>query len=271
MRLPINSASVREILLRHDPVAAWPGAGVREDGYADAAELAANSLHNMLGVGHVWTVVADAIDHQYPGFYRAVRSGDQELQRRIGLVAREIWDRHGNIVPRPPSVRQVPSDPPPEPPPGPEMVAEAGALEAWLRDMEGRLEAESVLPVPERQSAAAMRSVLEGLLDAYSDGSDNEREEARLAFSRFPLCCHQLSSFASSQHAGLLGLDPARALRQALLAESLLDMHVDWRDELLLIQALKQRAETLKLPYSEMLEFAAARSSSRTADFLRNA
>ena len=105
MRLPINSASVREILLRHDPVAAWPGAGVREDGYADAAELAANSLHDMLGVGHVWTVVADAIDHQYPGFYRAVRSGDQELQRRIGLVAREIWDRHGNIVPRPPSVR----------------------------------------------------------------------------------------------------------------------------------------------------------------------
>ena len=60
MRLPINSASVREILLRHDPVAAWPEAGARDDGYADAAELAASSLRNMLGVGHVWTVVADA-------------------------------------------------------------------------------------------------------------------------------------------------------------------------------------------------------------------
>jgi hypothetical protein len=41
--------------------------------------------------------------------------------------------------------------------------------------------------------------------------------------------------------------------------------------ELLLIQALMQRAETLKLPYRELLELAAARSSSKTADFLRNA
>jgi hypothetical protein len=32
-----------------------------------------------------------------------------------------------------------------------------------------------------------------------------------------------------------------------------------------------QRAETLKLPYRELLELAAARSSSKTADFLRNA
>jgi hypothetical protein len=271
MRLPINSASVREILLRHDPVAAWSDADARDHGYADAAELAASSLRNMLGVGHVWTVVADAIDRQYPGFYRAVRSGDPELERRIGLVAREIWDRHGNIIPRPTSVRQVPSGPLPEPPPAPEMVAEAGVLEGWLREMEGRLDAERVLPVPERQSAAAMRSVLEGLVEAYSDGSDGEREEARLAFSRFPLCCYQLASFAGIQYAGLLGPDPARALRHALLAESLLDIHFDWRDELLLIQALKQRAETLKLPYSELLELAAARSSSKTADFLRNA
>ncbi len=271
MRLPINSASIREILMKHDPVAALPGAGARDDGYADAAELAASSLRNMLGVGHVWTVVADSIDRQYPGFYRAARSGDHELQRRIGLVAREIWDRHGNIFPRPPRVRQIPSGPLPEPPPAAEMVAETGLLEGWLREMEGRLEAERGLPLPERQSAAAMRSVLEGLVDAYCDASDGEREEARLAFSRFPLCCYQLSSFAGGQHASLLGPDPARSLRHALLAESLLDLHLDWRDELLLIQALKQRAEALNLPYSELLDIAAARSSSKTADFLRNA
>jgi hypothetical protein len=113
--------------------------------------------------------------------------------------------------------------------------------------------------------------MLAGLVDAYSDASDDEREEARLAFSRFPLCCYQLSSFAGLQHADLLGPDPTRALRHALLAESLLDMHLDWRDELLLIQALKRRAETLKLPYRELLELAAARSSSKTADFLRHA
>ena len=116
-----------------------------------------------------------------------------------------------------------------------------------------------------------MQAALPGLVDGYLAASDAEREAARLAFSRFPRCCHQLSGFAARQHAGLEGPDPAGALRQALAAESLLDLHLDWRDELLLIQGLKRRAEVLNLPYAELLDLAAARSSTQTADFLRKA
>lgn len=271
MRQPINAASIRELLVTHDPLAAWPAAGPGTDGYELVADLAANSLGNMLGLGHAWTVVTDVIDLQYPGFYRAVRAGDPELQRRIALVAREIWDRHGNLYPRPPSIRRLPSGPPPEPPPAAILLAEPEILEDWLRVMEVRLEGETSLPPAERKSAAAMQSMLPRFVDAYFDGAHQEREDARLAFSRFQLCCHQLSGFAGLQHAGLQGTDPARALRHGLVAESLLDMRLDWRDELLLIQALKARAHTLELPYRELVELAAARSSPRTAEFLRNA
>lgn len=270
MRQPITAASIREILVREDPLATWPAAKPSRD-YEQAAELAASGLHNMLGLGHAWTVVADAIDRQQPGFYQALRAGDPELTRRLGLVAREIWDRHGNLLPRPPRVNAPISRPPPEPLPAPLLVAGPEHLEAWLRVMEAGLEAEGPLPAPERQFALAMQAVLPELVDEYLAATDAEREAARLSFSRFQRCCHQLSGFAGRQHAGLEGPDPAAALRRALAAESLLDLRLDWRDELLLIQALKRRALALNLPYAKLLERAAACSSDRTADFLRQA
>lgn len=269
--MPINAGSIREILLRHDPLAAWPAATPNRDGYEGAAERAGAGLRRMLGLGQVWTVVADALDLQHPGFYRAVRSENPELQRRLGLVARELWDRHGNLHPRLPSSHQAPTGPPPDAPAASVLIADPEVLENWLREMEAQLEAERDLPPSERAAAVAMGALLAEIVDAYFDAADGEREEVRLAFSRFRLCCYQLSRFAGRQHAGLSGPDPAGALRRALVAESLLDMQLDWRDELLLIQALKRSAEARGLPYAEMVELAAARSSPRTAHFLRNA
>ena len=271
MRLPITAASIREILVREDPLATWPAAKPDPDGYEQTAEMAASGLQNMLGLGHARTVVADAIDRRQPGFYQALRAGDPELGRRMGRVAHEIWDRHGVLIPRPP--RSPGPDPGaiPEPTPTAVLIARPDVLEAWLRSMEAGLDAEGALPPPQRHFGPVLQAALPGLVDGYLAASDGEREAARLAFSRFQRCCHQLSGFAGRQHAGLEGPDPAGALRQALAAESLLDLHLDWRDELLLVQALKRRAELLNLPYAELLEMAAARSSTLTADFLRKA
>ena len=259
------------MLVRADPLATWPPAKPGRDGYKQTSELAANGLRRMLGLGHAWTVVADAIDRRHPGFYQALRAGDPELRRRMSVVASEIWDRHGNLFPRPPRLPGRASGPQPPPPPATMLIGQPGVLEGWLRALEAGLGAESALPVDERQSALAMQSVLPGLVDHYLSASDAEREAARLAFSRFHLCCYQLSRFAGHQHAGLEGPDPAGALLRALTAESLLDLHLDWRDELLLVQALKRRAAVLDLPYAELVEEAATCSSAPTADFLRKA
>ena len=271
MSLPVRAASVREILVKHDPLASWPAAGPNPDGYQAVAERTADGLVRMLGLGHAWTVVTDAIDLEHPGFYRAARAGDPELTRRIGLVAREIWDRHANIVPRPPAVRTAAATPSPTPPPAALLLADPALLEGWLRAMEVQLEGETGLPVAERAAAKLMQSVLSAIVDAYFEATDGEREGARLAFSRFRLCCYQLGGFAGRQLANLEGPDPDRALRQALTAESLLDMQLDWRDELLLIQDLKRRAGAMGLAYGDRLEEAAARSSARTGEFLRQA
>ena len=271
MSLPVSAASVREILVKHDPLASWSAAGPNPDGYQAVAARTADGLVRMLGLGHAWTVVTDAIDLQHPGFYQAARAGDSELTRRIGLVAREIWDRHANLVPRPPAVRTAAATLSPTPPAAALLLADPGLLESWLRAMEVQLEAETGLPVAERAAATLMQSVLAAIIDAYFEATDGERESARQAFSRFRLCCYQLGGFAGRQLGKLAGPDPRGALRLALTAESLLDMQLDWRDELLLIQDLKRRAEVVGLPYGDLLEEAAARSSARTAEFLRQA
>jgi len=269
-RVPVN-AGIREVLTRHDPLAAWVAVDSNPDRYQAASELAAAGLANMLGLGHAWTVIADSLDLEHPGLYQALRGGDPELERRIGLVAREIWDRHGLIHPRPPRIPRITQGPLPAPPPAAILLAEPDLLAGWLRKMEGVLDAEGSVPAAERPGTAALQSMLPEFLDAYAEGSGSQREQARIAFSRFRLCCHRLGGFAGQQHAGLDGPEPESALRRGLLAESLLDMQLDWRDELLLIQALKTRAAELELPYLESIEMAANRSSERTAEFLRNA
>jgi hypothetical protein len=53
------------------------------------------------------------------------------------------------------------------------------------------------------------------------------------------------------------------------MAESLLDMGTDWRDELLVLRHARDTAASAGLPFAERAEDAAAASSPRTATFLR--
>jgi hypothetical protein len=49
----------------------------------------------------------------------------------------------------------------------------------------------------------------------------------------------------------------------------MLDMGLDWRDELLLLRDLRRRAEAAGVPFAALVHQAAACSSQRTAAFLR--
>lgn len=70
----VPEAWVREVLERHDPLGAWAGGEVRSgpgEPRPDAAvaAVAAGRLDRLLGLGHIWTVVADALDEVHRGFY----------------------------------------------------------------------------------------------------------------------------------------------------------------------------------------------------------
>lgn len=79
---------------------------------------------------------------------------------------------------------------------------------------------------------------------------------------------YQLAGFAGRQLAAIAGPGGKVALRHALLAESLLDQGLDWRDELLLLRDLRERSRTAGLPFDALFAEAAACSSAGTSDFL---
>ena len=261
---------LREVLERHDPLATWPpGEGHPRD-YRGASELAVTRLRRVLGVGHIWTVVADAIDAGHRGFYRAAVADDGEMRLRLGKIAREVWDSHNWSSPRERTALPLPQGPLP-PAPGPQtLITDGAVLARWLALVEDWLEAESDQPDRDaRQMAPAFRAALAGLVLAYGAAGEEQREEARLAFSRHLRARYQLAWFAGEQLALLAGREGVVALRRALLAESLLDQGLDWRDELMLLRDLRDRSRAAGIPFDDLLADAAACSSTRTAEFLR--
>ena len=260
---------LREALVRHDPLGAWAPAGTRSSDYAREAEDAVSGMQRILGVGHIWTIVADAIDGHHRGFYRAAHADQGELRRRLSSVSREAWDRQGGpFLAARPALRALEKRPPPTPP-VPALIADGDTLTRWLREIELRLEAESdQTDWSARTAARGLREMLPELVTAYLAASMRQREEARLAFSRFHRVRHQLGGFAAQQLADVRGEQGELALRRALLTESLLDLGFDWRDELLLLRDLRQRSRAAGLPFDELVAEAAACSSAPTADFL---
>gem|GEM_PF-3009703 len=260
---------LREALVRHDPLGAWAPAGTRSSDYAREAEEAVSGMRRILGVGHIWTIVADAIDGLHPGFYRAARADQGELQGRLSNVSREAWDRQGGpFLAARPALQPLEAPPPPAPP-VPELIADSDTLTQWLRELELGLEAESdQADRSARTAAKGLREVLPGLVTAYLAATESQREEARLAFSRFRRVLHELGGFAAQQLAEVTGTQGELALRRALLTESLLDLCLDWRDELLLLRDLRQRSRAAGLLFDELVAEAAACSSTRTAKFL---
>jgi hypothetical protein len=78
----------------------------------------------------------------------------------------------------------------------------------------------------------------------------------------------QVSNFVARQSRSLDGDNPTEALRNALVAESILDLGIDSRDELLSVRELRRNAESAGLPFESLVRQAAAYSSPRTAKFL---
>ena len=226
-------------------------------------------MRRILGVGHIWTIVADAIDGLHPGFYREARADQGELRGRLSNVSREAWDRQGGpFLAARPALQPLEAPPPPAPPVS-ELIADSDTLTQWLRELELGLEAESdQADRSARTAAKGLREVLPGLVTAYLAASESQREEARLAFSRFRRVLHELGGFAAQQVAEVTGTQGELALRRALLTESLLDLCLDWRDELLLLRDLRQRSRAAGLLFDELVAEAAACSSTRTARFL---
>jgi hypothetical protein len=268
----ITAARLQEILVRHDPLAAWPPATRSARDYRQPAQLAAEGLREILGLGHVRMVVADALDQIHPGLYQALDQGDRELGQRLGRVAKDIWDDHAHHVGRTrrgENQRAAPVAAAPAPPPVANLVADSDILTTWLRDIEEQLYAERNAPGRElRAAASALRATLPALADAYFDASDDQRTVMRLAFSRFRRVQHQLSAFAAVQLSHVQGPAGVAALRRALLLESILDLGIDWRDELLLLRDLRRKAEAAGLPFGDLIMQAAARSSPRTTKIL---
>jgi hypothetical protein len=251
---------LRDVLERHDPLGAWPPTATLERDYRRVAELAAQDLTRIQGLGHIRVVVSDALDRLHPGLYRAARE-DRELARRLGQVAREIWEarpRHSGGVT--PADRAPPATAPP--------LDDEAQLIAWLRDVEGGLQAEQNAPRERRPVAAAFHSRLPALIETYLAAPDAQREATRLAFSRFRLVLYRVSMFAAAQLSELKGPHAELALRSALMAESILDLGLDWRDELLLLRDLRRMSESLGLPFEKLLRQAADCSSQRGAAFL---
>ena len=101
MGSPVTADWLQQVRERHDPLAAWSGVGrPGASDYRWEAQLAAADLREVLGLGHARTVVADALGRVHPGVYQAFAAagvGD-ELNARLGRVAREIWNRHGSLL-----------------------------------------------------------------------------------------------------------------------------------------------------------------------------
>ncbi|HEV1997015.1 MAG TPA: hypothetical protein VGR61_02655 [Candidatus Dormibacteraeota bacterium] len=257
---------LREVLVRHDPLGVWQPAGTYQSDYTAESEKAVAGMRRVLGLGHIWTLVADAIDASHPGFYRAARTDQGDLRRSLALIARDAWDQHSWIVPGGRTPLAMPDGPLP---PAPTLISEPATLSEWLRHVEVRLEAESdQTDRNARVTPPAFRAALPDVVMAYAAASEQQREDTRLAFSRYIRVRYELAGFAGEQLARVEGDGGEIALRRALLAESLLDQGLDWRDELLLLRDLRERARAAGLPFNDLLAEAAACSNERTADFL---
>jgi hypothetical protein len=255
-------------LTRHDPVGAWSG-GVTSCDYESEAAGAASELGRVLGLGHILTVVADNIDRHHPGFYAASRSDAGAARIASQRIARELWDIHGVLPPR--------SESPAGETPGdlPELdtaavAANPGALIDWLRSVEAALTAvPPVDSVLKSDVGTRLLAILPRICDEYAGADATACAAMRDAFSRFRLTLYVLSQFAAMQSQALTSASSGAELRHLLMAESLLDMGTDWRDELLMLQNARRRAETSGLPFDRELEEAAVKSSDKTAAFLR--
>ncbi len=180
----------------------------------------------------------------------------------------EAWGHRGGPLPllRPPFPEVAP---PGSAPPVDVMIANPDVLIAWLRGMEPWLQAGfEIADQLARPAGPVLRAVLPELVLAYGDASDEQRQNTRLAFSRFRLALYHLSGFAGQQALLVGGPDGVLALRRALLAESLLDQGTDWRDELLMLRDLRRDSRAAGLPFNGMVAEAASCSTARTAEFL---
>jgi hypothetical protein len=263
---------LQQVLQLHDPLAAWSGAGrPGASDYRQEARLAAADLRAVLGLGHAGTIVADALDRVHPGVYRAIAAGkaDDELNARLGRIARAIWDYRGLRLGPAQASSQTPTEPLPETPPVDELVGDDAALVAWLRAIETSLTVEVNPPgSPPGPAASALLAVLPRLVDAYVEADAERRAGLRSAFSRFLRVCYRLHVFAALQARLLDGPQGEEALRRLLAVESLLDLRLDWRDELLLLRDVRRVAAANGLTFDREIRRAADLSSVETARFL---
>ena len=268
---------VRGVLVRHDPGGAWSHEPrLLADDYAPESQAVAQHLSSVLGLGHIFTLIADAIDQRRPGFYQA-SAVNADIQRRVAAAARELWDgrsarlglRLGQALPRP-LVAGVTTPTIPDAPLSQKLIADGELLTGWLREVENGLTGEPNPFSDPGPWSIALRAALPDIVDAYAVAPESERVAMRLAFSRFRRALHSLSGLVAGALATLDSSDAERSLRRGLMAESLLDLGTDWRDELLVLRDARRRAAAAQLPFAKLAEEAAAASSARTATFLRN-
>lgn len=268
---------IRESLIRHDPLGAWDPQLRGQSDYTDEAVTARADMTRILGVAHIITIVADALDRSHPGFYAAYRRAETEAVASMRRVGRELWDIHGITISgtvRDGSVaRRDPDEAPlPSAPPVRAIAGNPQLLIEWLRSAEGALRN---MPSSESSHRSPVGTLLQRelpvLVDGYAEADAATQEAIRDAFSRFRLVRYRLSDFAGSQYSAIVNAEaePMTALRRALFAESVLDMGLDWRDELLMLRDLRSASEARGLPFATELEKAAQRSSPATARFLR--
>ncbi len=258
---------LQQVLARHDPLGAWPPTASSNRDYGLAARLVFQRLRGIQGLSHVRTLLAEALDQLHPGLSDAVQH-QGELSVRLGRVAQEIRQapayRSGinaiGVAHADPSLAVVTTPPA-------SMTDEAGLL-AWLRYEEDVLRAEHRPPTGSGPVAAAFHAELLVVIAAYISASDTQRETIRRAFSGFRWVLWQVSNFAARQSQSLDGANSTQALRNALVAESILDLGTDSRDELLSLRELRRKAESAGLPFEALVRQAAAYSSPRTAKFL---
>jgi hypothetical protein len=258
---------LQKVLSRHDPLGAWPPTASSKRDYALEARLVLQRLRGIQGLSHVRTLVAEALDQVHPGLYGAVEQHG-ELKGRLGRVAQEIRQapayRSGvnavGAAHADPSLAVVTARP--------ASTTDEPGLLAWLRYEEDVLRAEQGPPSESCPVAAAFHAELAVVIADYVNASDTQREAVRGAFSGFRWVLWHVSTFAARQLGALDGANPTEALRNALLAESILDLGTDWRDELLSLRELRRKAESAGLPFEALVRQAAAYSSPRTAKFL---
>jgi hypothetical protein len=258
-----------EVLGWHDPLSAWPPTAASAHDYQPEAELVVHSLRHLQGMGHARMLVADALDQLHPGLYRAIQD-NVELSQRLGRIAAEIWDFGGRARGPDWSVAEgsAPQAVPTQPPLERELVSDEDGFTAWLRGIEAGLEAEHAGQSDLRPAREALGAALPAVLEAYASGTDQQRAAVRRAVSRFRLVLYEVSMFGARQWNESRSPNSTNALRQALLAVSVIDGGLDWRDELLMLRHLRQVAMAANLPFEDFLHQAAACSSERTAGFL---